>query len=315
MALPIDGALYYLHHVSSNKYVHALGGSDVPGDNTPLVFHEPGGRLALQFYFTTDAGGHRQLRHYGSGKYVHPRGGEVGNNVTLVIHSDSDGPRTSLKLIEFEGRTYLASGSKPSFYVHPLGGSDQPGNDTELVFFQESRPSLAIALVPAEEYTIVGISYDQKAISTLASSEVIVDKVITNNTDTSSTSTVELKYSRSVNNTVTFSFTETLGIKISNKFQSNLLVAGSEVAVEASFEFSATQTTSTSTTNDVSVGFTETVTVPAHTTIKVSLITTRSSGKIPFTANVKSSRGQVMDIKGVADCEFFINQKVIQNKV
>jgi len=316
MTLPVDGALYYLHHVNGDKYVHPKGGSDTPGNDNPLVYHEPVGRLALQFYFTTDGSGYRQLVHYGSGRFIHPKGGHVGNNVALVTYDGSDGARTSVTMAIENGVSYLKNGGNASYYVHPYGGSITPGDDTGLVYFNEVRPGIAVEIVPAEEYNILSINFDQNAISKLAKAPVVVDKTITNSTDSPVTSHVTLSYEKSVTNTFQFSFTEKLGVKVTNTAKTNLVVGEASVSVEVSFEFSATQTQTTSTTEGVSVSSTEDIVVAPGKTVKVSLITTSATGNVPFTAVVQSkSRGQQITIHGNMNCDLFFDQKVTQQYV
>jgi len=314
MTLPVDGALYYLHHVSGNKYVHPSGGSDSPGNDTPLVFHEPNGRLALQFVFST-VNGHRQLQQYSSSKYVHPKGGHVGNDVVLVLYDGSDGARTSVDMKVVDGLTYLINGGDQSYYVHPSGGSATPGNDTKLVYYNVQRPGVAIDLVPAEDYSVQSIQFDQTGLNNLAGTNIVVDKTISNNSDQPITSTVDLTYNRSVTNTFTFSFTEKLGIKITSSAKATIGVAESTTSFEVSFEFSATQTQSNSTTEGVQLRAQEVVTVPSHKNVKVSLITNRKSGKVPFTAVVVASRGFKQTLHGTMDVEYFFNQNVVVSNV
>jgi hypothetical protein len=314
MTLPVDGALYYLHHVSGNKYVHPSGGSDSPGNDTPLVFHEPNGRLALQFLFST-VNGHRQLQQYSSNKYVHPKGGHVGNDVVLVLYDGNDGARTSVDMVLLDGLPYLINGGDRSYYVHPSGGSVTPGNDTKLVYYNVHRPGISIEIVPAEDYSIESINFDQSGINNLTGTNIVVDKVISNNSDQAVTSTVELTYDRSVTNTFEFSFTEKLGVKVTTKGKTSFVFAEATVSLEVSFEFSATQTKTQSTTEGVQLKAQEVVTVPAHKSVKISLVTNRKSGKIPFVAVVVSARGHRQTLHGTMDVEYFFNQNVVVNNV
>lgn len=74
----------YLKQVTSGKYVHPLGGSQNPCDNTALVFHS-GKHGACLFGFGTDG----NIYQYSSGKTWHPLGGSTcpGDNTVLVLHS------------------------------------------------------------------------------------------------------------------------------------------------------------------------------------------------------------------------------------
>jgi len=292
------------------KYIHPHGGSDNPGNDTNLVFHEPQGRLALMFQFSNDAGGHRQLKQYSSGKFVHPRGGHVGDQRALTLYDGSDGERTSVDMMLFEGRSYLIHGGSARYYAHPNGGSATPDNETEVVYHHDFRPSLSIEIVPAEEYEIISMEFDQNAINNMKSQIVAVQKDVRNDSSSVVTSAVSLSYSHSLTNTFTFSFTETIGIKVTSTSKATIGVAEESVAVEASFSFAATQTSSTSETEGVTATVTETVTLQPNHAVRVVVNTTNSRGKIPFTAMAKCARGQIIPIHGVAESSIFANQKV-----
>ena len=188
---PTQEGYGYIKHVPSGKYVHPLGRSLQPGDNTPLVFHRgkhaaclfifdvsndyiihkgskkiwhPKGGLSnpadntvsvlhqdrhnrAKFFFASECGTKvfnilvavGYILHRASGKLVHPYGGSANpaDNTKLVFYAGGLGERRLQLHFEsdckYPGYAYirhLASGK----YVHPLGGSLQPGNDTPLVF-------------------------------------------------------------------------------------------------------------------------------------------------------------------------------------
>jgi len=311
--LPLDEAIYYLKHTESGMYIHPKGGGDVPGDDTPLVFHQPTTKLAVKFLFRT-INGYRQLVHFGSGKCVHPKNGNVGSETPLVIHQGNR-QSTSVTMKKFDGRTFLVSGADESYYAHPEEGSDHPEDDTWVVWYQERRPGVAIEIVPAEDFTMLSITYDKVAQDRLQQSEVIIEKIVENNGPNPATSSVVLTYSQSVTNTFTYSFTESISVKITNTVKSDFFVAGGTVSVEVQVGFSATQTVSKSVTEGVAVSSTETVSVPPKSAVKVQVITKRGKGKVPFVARVRSSTGKEFDLTGVADVELFFNQDVVHTQV
>jgi len=215
----------------------------------------------------------------------------------------------------FEGRTYLVNGADNNYLAHPRGRNDHPSLGTELVWFPERRPGVAVEIVPAEDFTMLSVRYDSTAQDRLAQSEVIIEKVVENNGLNPATSSVVLTYSQSVTNTFTYSFTESLSVKITNSVKSDFFVAGAKVSVEVQVGFSATQTVSKSVTEGVAVSSTETVTVPPKSAMKVQVITKRGKGKVPFVARVRSSTGKEFDLNGVADVELFFNQDVVHTQV
>ena len=74
-----------MQHVPSGKYVHPLGGSTNPPENTPLVFYRGFHRACLfKFDLQND-----RIIHKTSGKIWHPLGGVAfpPNNQPVVLHS------------------------------------------------------------------------------------------------------------------------------------------------------------------------------------------------------------------------------------
>ena len=76
----------YIKHVTSGKYIHPLGGSQNPSENTPLVLYR-GYHDACLFKFDLK---NDYIIHKTSGKIWHPYGGSAnpGNNVGVVLHSN-----------------------------------------------------------------------------------------------------------------------------------------------------------------------------------------------------------------------------------
>jgi len=139
---PIPGVRYYIKLKHSDKFFHPLGGSKNPSNNTPICFHQGSHESRLQFVFEGN-----QLKHYLSGKYIHPLGGRKSNNVALCFHDGNDGDRTSCMVVfDFE-YGYLYGGG--GYFVHPCGGSNNPPNNTKAVWHQGNRPGIAIELIPA----------------------------------------------------------------------------------------------------------------------------------------------------------------------
>ena len=81
-----QGGYGYIKHVASGKYVHPLGGSQNPPNDTPLVFYR-GYHAACLFKFDLN---NDYIIHKTSRKIWHPYGGSAnpGNNVGVVLHSD-----------------------------------------------------------------------------------------------------------------------------------------------------------------------------------------------------------------------------------
>jgi hypothetical protein len=216
-----------------------------------------------------------------------------------------------MDMVVREGRTFLVHGK--GFNVHPQGGSATPGNDTKLVFHSDWRPALAVDLVPAEEYQVISLTLGDPC--GLTTADVAVEQVVSNNSSCSMSTTVELVYNESLTNTFSWSFTEKLGVKVTTKGKTNLVFAEAEVSVEASFEFSSTQTSTTTTTTGVSTKLAQVVSIPAHKSVKVSVLTKKARGKIPFVSRVRSARGNEMEIKGNVDVTAFFKQHVVVTDV
>jgi len=314
--LPQDGALYYLVHTNSGKYVQVSGGSSSPGDGTKLVYWDAEQKLSDRFQFVT-INGYRQLQHYSSGKYVNPDGGNVGNQAALLLWSTQDGARTAMDMESSGGYSYLfkadvSASDGGTYYVHPNGGSDSPSNGDVLVFYEDYRVGIAVGIVPAENFTILTIEFDIGSINDLFLDAIVVSKTITNNADVPITSVASVQYSETVTNTFSFSFTESIGISVSSKFQAGIPgLADGTVSVGVTFSFASTQTQTTTTTDGVQISDSETVTVPPHTSVTLSMITSRKSGTVPFVATAQNARGNIVTIRGNVDIKYLFNQQVI----
>jgi hypothetical protein len=80
------------------------------------------------------------IRHWSSGKYVHPNGGTANRDTSLVTW---DGNRDDTQYhIDFkEGPWgYLVCNKYPAYCVHPQGGRVDAGNNTGLLFHDDRHP-------------------------------------------------------------------------------------------------------------------------------------------------------------------------------
>ncbi len=253
--LPVEGLRYYLVHTNSGKFVHPKGGSDNPGNETHLVFHEPvkedKHRIELQFIFENG-----QLKHYSSGKYVHPRGGHVGANVPLCLFKDCDGERTGIKLVRDNENTYLQH-TQSGYYVHPKEGNISPSNDTELVYFQTCRPGIAIKILPSNETVkLVNTEFDTAKLASLPTETVVAQTTMKNESKTAQVVETCVDYSRSLTNTFTFRFREKISFNIEQSTKIGASIPGlvsAEAAVKVSFglELEASQASTNTTTKGV----------------------------------------------------------------
>lgn len=97
------------------------------------------------------------LKHWSSGKFIHPRGGTASNDVSLVTHVGF-GPQVQYYFDYQEGPWgYLVWAQDPKYCVHPDGGEVDAENDTKLVFHEGRHPGAYFAL-NQNERTIVHIS-------------------------------------------------------------------------------------------------------------------------------------------------------------
>jgi hypothetical protein len=97
------------------------------------------------------------LRHWSSGKFIHPRGGRAHNGVGLVTYPGT-GPQTKYYLEYSEGPWgYLVWAADPTYCVHPYGGGVDARNGTDLVLHAGRHPGAYFAF-NEESRTIVHIS-------------------------------------------------------------------------------------------------------------------------------------------------------------
>jgi hypothetical protein len=97
------------------------------------------------------------LRHWSSGKFIHPRGGTAYKDVGLVTYPGT-GPQTKYYLEFREGPWgYLVWAKDPKYSVHPSGGAVDAGNGTSLVFHSDRHPGAYFAF-NEENRQIVHIS-------------------------------------------------------------------------------------------------------------------------------------------------------------
>ena len=94
--------------------------------------------------------------HRSSRKLVHPRGdsSNPGNDTELVLHSDKDSPqRFQVRFVPEKGFGhfgYIEHVSSGKF-VHPYGGSLNPGNDTKLVYHSDRHAAALFAFDEEDE--------------------------------------------------------------------------------------------------------------------------------------------------------------------
>ena len=104
------------------------------GNNTTLVTYNAAlgeSRLQVQFEPVPEEGHYGYIKHVPSGKYVHPRGGNLdpGNDTELVYH---DGKHAACLFAFDETNNYIVHKGSGKIW-HPYGGSPSPGNDTPCV--------------------------------------------------------------------------------------------------------------------------------------------------------------------------------------
>lgn len=98
-----------------------------------------------------------QIRHWSSGKFIHPHGGNAGHDTSLVTW-DGCADRTMFYLQFCEGPWgYLVSNANPTYCVHPSGGRVDAGNDTGLLFHEGRHPG-AYFTINETSRTIMHIS-------------------------------------------------------------------------------------------------------------------------------------------------------------
>jgi len=301
-----------LQHTPSGKYVHPHSGTSTPGDNEPLVVwdgHGDGGDKC-KFYFAKDDQGHRQLRHYASSKYVYLHEGKVDNGKSLVFWRSSGKAISSFTFIKRDdGNTYLTHGSL-DLTVFPIN----QGNviiGTQLVLCHICKPDARMNLVPAESYSIISMDFDETSFEQVNNGTIAVDTIVDNSTSsTPLRTTVSLDYNRSVTNTFEFIFPEELGIAVTGSFGASFKIFEASVSVTTSFKFGQSQTATESTTEGVAVSISVNVEVPPFKQEKVTLITRRLQGKIPYVATVKSVRDQIFELKGVMQMDYYFDQRL-----
>ena len=154
----------YIKHVLSGKYVHPLGGSLQPGDNTPLVFYI-GKHAACLFRFDTNL---NYIMHRSSLKVWHPLGGlsNPNDNTEVVLHQDkhdrakfyfgsNQGTKIYYIVPPIGYVTHYSSGK----IIHPLNGSPQPADNTNLVVYTGGYGELRLQLQFVEDPNTEGYGY------------------------------------------------------------------------------------------------------------------------------------------------------------
>lgn len=107
-----------------------------------LLFHGAGQGIVFQAEDTGLGDDSFYLKERFSGLYVHPQGGEAGQNVDLRFH-DHRFYRIALKAERVANGVFVLKSRKhPAFYVHPDGGEAR--DDTKLLF-HHGYPGLRIA--------------------------------------------------------------------------------------------------------------------------------------------------------------------------
>ena len=139
---PSQNGYGYIRHVPSGKYIHPLGGSLKPADNTLLVFHR-GKHAACLFKLDMD---NDYIIQKSSNKIWHPKGGmrNPPNNNLVVLHRDRHDRATFFFSNDFGAKIFNLVFSSPVGHIvhlssrkliHPLGGSAQPADNTRLVVY------------------------------------------------------------------------------------------------------------------------------------------------------------------------------------
>jgi len=238
------------------------------------------------------------------------------NNTKLCLWSGSDGTRTGVAMVIVEGLTYLYHAGSDK-YVHPLGGSSSPSNDTDLVYCNGCRPGIAVVLASVEDdVKIVSIEFDTSQLSSSASDTISADTVIQNNTSTDQPMEATIRYQRSVSSSFTYSFSEKASFSMSSSTEVSVGLptigeAKASVTMTVGVEFGAEQTTATTTSTQIESKITVKPTVPKNSQLKVQITVQRKSGNVPFTMTLETSNGVTFTQKGIMKTEYFFEQKVI----
>ncbi|XP_041365423.1 lectin-like [Gigantopelta aegis] len=135
-----------IRHWSGGKFIHPMGGSENPDNDTKLVIHEAT-HPNMRFRFVQFEGPWGYIEHVASGKVVHPQGGssDPGNGTALVLHE----ARHAGALFAFDYENHLIQ-HRSSKYFHPEGGNVSPPNDTELVLHEDVHDGMRWVVVTVD---------------------------------------------------------------------------------------------------------------------------------------------------------------------
>ena len=309
--LPIPGVEYLIKHVSSGYYIHPQGGENNPKNNTYLVLH-PGhnsGSRAIHFLFENN-----QLKHCTSGKYVHPYNGVAKNEADLVLYDGKFDDRTRINMVNIHDKTFLKSGNTGHF-VHQKGGEQKPKPETHLTFSSGTRNNVSFEIEPAEICKIIRIDYDKTSLTDLENKTVAIETNFTNETDAEQEMLVSIKYTKSLQNTFTFSFEESLSFSAKTSIGTDVMIAKTETTIGVEIGFKANQTVTKTETNGVEVSHSSKIKVLPRTTIKYSSTTKQKSGNVPFTMYFQTSNKTEFSKKGNMKVEYFFDQHTVVKKI
>ncbi|EGD76888.1 hypothetical protein PTSG_08235 [Salpingoeca rosetta] len=310
--LPVPGVQYFLQHVQSGKYVHPHGGSDMPGNDTALVLHHgfDEKRDALRWVFVNDAENKHQLKHYSSGKFVHPKGGKVGKEATLVVHSSPGRPETMIEMVQEDGRTYLRH-TDSDYYVHPHGGSPNPGDNTRLVYYSGYRPSLAFLAIPAETLFVDRIEIHQaQALESINTITSLSDEH-RNDTDQPVQTSISVALEESLQDSAQLSFERCFGLKVGSEFEVGLpLVGKTKVSVQFSGSWKSSTIKGEVRTSAVKVQINEHVTIPPGKCVQIRIDTRRCTKTAPATMYLRTASGIEVQRETTVTSTYHYDQEV-----
>ena len=162
---PAQNGYGYIRHVSSGKYVHPMGGSLQPADDTLLVFHR-GKHAACLFKFDMD---YDYIIQQSSNKIWHPKGGKrhPPNNNLVVLHRArhdratfffaNDCGAKIFDIIMFSPVGHIVHLSSRKL-IHPLGRKAQLDDKNKQLIvntagFEQTRNPIQFQETPEYDYT------------------------------------------------------------------------------------------------------------------------------------------------------------------
>ncbi|XP_069136200.1 galactose-binding lectin-like isoform X2 [Argopecten irradians] len=134
---------FVIKHRTSGKFIHPLGGSRNPCENTAVVLHQDV-HDRMYFAFDRTCNGYGYIRHVASGKCIHPYGGSTDpcNETGLVLHSDRH--NGALFYLDTCKKQIRHHGGK---FIHPKGGQANPCNNNSLVLHGDCHDRMEFLIV------------------------------------------------------------------------------------------------------------------------------------------------------------------------